>query len=157
MDTKQVAQRLVELCREGRNAEAQATFYSPDIVSTEAYAPPGMSAECKGLDAIRAKGEWWRANHEINGAAAKGPYMFPFELDRKTESQGTYPIVLVSYQIACSKYADAAQADLVKGFLTYTTSADGQQAAAQAAGSAPLSDELRSQITPAVSGITAGA
>jgi phosphate transport system substrate-binding protein len=45
----------------------------------------------------------------------------------------------------------------VKGFLTYTTSADGQQAAAQAAGSAPLSDELRTQITPAVTGITAGA
>ena len=65
--------------------------------------------------------------------------------------------MLVSYQIACSKYSDAAQADLVKGFLTYTTSADGQQAAAQAAGSAPLSDELRTQITPAVTGITAGA
>ena len=47
MDTKQVAQRLVELCREGRNAEAQATFYSPDIVSTEAYAPPGLTV---GLD-----------------------------------------------------------------------------------------------------------
>ena len=45
----------------------------------------------------------------------------------------------------------------MKGFLTYTTSAEGQQAAAQAAGSAPLPDELRAQITPAVSGITAGA
>jgi len=63
----------------------------------------------------------------------------------------------VSYQIACSKYSDPAQANLVKGFLTYTTSAEGQQAAAQAGGSAPLSDELRSQITPAVTGITAGA
>ena len=29
--------------------------------------------------------------------------MFPFELDRKTESQGTYPIVLVSYLIACTE------------------------------------------------------
>ena len=65
--------------------------------------------------------------------------------------------MLVSYQIACSKYSDAAKADLVKGFLTYTTSAEGQQAAAKAAGSAPLPDELRTQITPAVTGITAGA
>ena len=29
----------------------------------------------------------------------------------------------------------------MKGFLTYTTSAEGQQAAAQAAGSAPLPDD----------------
>ena len=45
----------------------------------------------------------------------------------------------------------------MKGFLTYTTSADGQKAAADAAGSAPLSDKLRSQIEPAISGISAGA
>ena len=34
-------------------------------------------------------------------------YMFPFELDRKTEAQGTYPIVLASYVIACTKYGSA--------------------------------------------------
>jgi phosphate transport system substrate-binding protein len=94
---------------------------------------------------------------ESKRVEGRGASSFAFDLARDTTAAGTYPIVLVSYQIACSKYADAAQADLVKGFLTYTTSADGQQAAAQAAGSAPLSDELRSQITPAVSGITAGA
>ena len=92
MDTKQVAQRLVDLCREGRNAEARDTLYSPDIVSIEAYAPPGTSAECRGFDAIRAKGDWWRENHEIHGAAAKGPYMngdkfavmFNFDITPKT-------------------------------------------------------------------------
>ena len=92
MDTKQVAQRLVDLCRDGKNAEARATLYSPDIVSIEAYAPPGMSAESRGLEAIRAKGEWWRANHEIHDAAAKGPYMngdkfavaFHFDITPKT-------------------------------------------------------------------------
>ena len=87
----------------------------------------------------------------------RGDSSFAYDLARDTTAAGTYPIVLVSYQIACSKYPDQAQADLVKGFLTYTTSADGQQAAAQAAGSAPLPDDLRSQITPAVTGITAGA
>jgi phosphate transport system substrate-binding protein len=87
----------------------------------------------------------------------RGASSFAYDLARDTTAAGTYPIVLVSYQIACSKYADAAQADLVKGFLTYTTSADGQQVAAQQAGSAPLPDALRSQIAPAISGITAGA
>jgi phosphate transport system substrate-binding protein len=87
----------------------------------------------------------------------RGDSSFAFDVARDTTAAGTYPIVLVSYQVACAKYADQAQADLVKGFLTYTTSTDGQQAAAQAAGSAPLPDDLRSQITPAVTGISAGA
>jgi phosphate transport system substrate-binding protein len=87
----------------------------------------------------------------------RGASSFAFDLARDTTAAGSYPIVLVSYQIACAKYADQAQANLVKGFLTYTTSADGQQAAAQAAGSAPLNDALRTQITPAVTGISAGA
>jgi phosphate transport system substrate-binding protein len=94
---------------------------------------------------------------ESKRVEGRGASSFAFDLNRTTTAAGTYPIVLVSYQIACSKYADQAQADLVKGFLTYTTSADGQQAAAQSAGSAPLSDDLRSQITPAVTGITVGA
>jgi len=94
---------------------------------------------------------------ESKRVEGRGNSSFAFDLARTTTAAGTYPIVLVSYQIACSKYSDAAQANLVKGFLTYTTSADGQQAAAKAAGSAPLSDELRTQITPAVTGITAGA
>ncbi len=87
----------------------------------------------------------------------RGASSFAYDLARDTTAAGTYPIVLVSYQIACSRYADQAQADLVKGFLTYTTSAEGQQAAAQSAGSAPINDALRSQITPAVTGISAGA
>jgi len=87
---------------------------------------------------------------------AKGPYMFPFELDRKTESQGTYPIVLVSYLIACTKYGSASEAELVKGYLEYAISAGGQEVAAENAGSAPLSPALTSKITPAVEAIEAG-
>nr|WP_214367455.1 phosphate ABC transporter substrate-binding protein PstS [Pseudonocardia sp. H11422] len=87
----------------------------------------------------------------------QGQYSYAFDLARDTTASGTYPIVLVSYVLACAKYADAAQADLVKAYLTYITSAEGQQAAAQAAGSAPISDNLRGQITPAVEAISAGA
>jgi phosphate transport system substrate-binding protein len=65
-------------------------------------------------------------------------------------------VVLTSYLIACSKYPDAATADLVKSYLTYVVSADGQKVAADTAGAAPLSDGLRSQITPAVGAIAGG-
>ena len=50
--------------------------------------------------------------------------------------------LLASYLIACQTYDDANEADLVKGFLSYIVSEDGQQAAAEQAGSAPLDSEL---------------
>jgi phosphate transport system substrate-binding protein len=83
-----------------------------------------------------------------------GKYVFTFTLDRKVE--GTYPVTLVSYQIACTNYDDAAKAKLVKGLYNYIISAEGQDAAAKNAGSAPISDTLRQQIQPAVDAIGAG-
>lgn len=87
---------------------------------------------------------------------AKGPYMFPFALDRETESSGTYPIVLVSYLIACTQYGSADEAEIVKGYLEYAISSEGQELAAENAGSAPLSSSLTKKITPAVEAIEAG-
>lgn len=84
---------------------------------------------------------------------AKSPYMFPFELDRKTESQGTYPIVLVSYLIGCTKYDSADEAAIVKGYFEYAVSGEGQEIAAENAGSAPLSTSLAKKIQPAVDAI----
>ena len=78
-----------------------------------------------------------------------------YDLARDTEEAGTYPIVLLSYAIACPTYDDQAKADLVKAYLTYITSAEGQQAAAESAGSAPLSQALLDQIAPVVEGISA--
>ena len=53
--------------------EAKA-FYAEGAVSVEALAPPGGQQETKGLAAIQAKGEWWRANHEIHSASVSGPW-----------------------------------------------------------------------------------
>ncbi len=89
-------------------------------------------------------------------ALSKDKYMFPFALDRKTESEGTYPIVLVSYLIGCTQYGSADEAEIVKGFMSYAISPEGQKAAAENAGSAPLSASLTKKITPAVEAIKAG-
>ena len=86
----------------------------------------------------------------------QGDNVFAYELARDTTEAGTYPVVLVSYLMACTKYPDAATADLVKAYFTYVTSADGQQVAADTAGAAPLSDTLRGQITPAIGTIAGG-
>jgi phosphate transport system substrate-binding protein len=60
------------------------------------------------------------------------------DLDRTTTEAGAYPVVLLSYLIACQTYDDANEAALVKAYLEYTVSSEGQDAAAKNAGSAPL-------------------
>lgn len=82
-----------------------------------------------------------------------GPNAFAYKLNRTVTDTSAYPVSLVSYAIACSKYTDAAKSGLVKAYLSYVISPEGQQAAQQAAGSAPLTDAIRQQITPAVSSI----
>ncbi len=82
-----------------------------------------------------------------------GAHVFTYDLDRTTTEAGAYPIVLVSYAMACTKYDDPKQAALVKAYLNYVISADGQAAAASNAGSAPISDAVRAKIQPAVDAI----
>ncbi len=82
-----------------------------------------------------------------------GKNVFTFDLKRDTASQGVYPNVLTSYAMACTTYSDATTAALVKGYLSYVISAEGQKTAASAAGSAPISDALRSKIQPSVDSI----
>jgi phosphate transport system substrate-binding protein len=86
----------------------------------------------------------------------RGEYDFAIELARDTAESGSYPIVLVSYHIGCIAYDDQEKAGLIKDFMGYVISEEGQQAAAQAAGSAPISDALREQAQTAVDAITAG-
>jgi len=74
MSTMDIAKQLVELCRQGKNMEAVNTLFSDEIVSVEAGAPPGMEREARGIAAVRAKSEWWLANHEIHSGAVTGPW-----------------------------------------------------------------------------------
>jgi phosphate transport system substrate-binding protein len=69
------------------------------------------------------------------------------DVDRTTTEADAYPIVLVSYVIACHTYDDAEKAKLVKAYLSYVISSDGQQAAAKTAGSAPLSSTISDEAT----------
>ena len=78
------------------------------------------------------------------------------DLDRTTAEGGVYPIVLTSYLLACQEYSDQSEADLVKAYLAYVISDEGQQLAADEAGSAPLSDNLQEEANGIVENISAG-
>jgi phosphate transport system substrate-binding protein len=90
------------------------------------------------------------ASPEEEGRAATD---IAIKIDRTTTASGAYPIVLVSYLIGCAEYEDATVAANVKGFFSYAASAEGQDAVAAAAGSSPISDTLREQVTAAIDAI----
>ena len=57
MTTKEIASRLVELCRKGDFEKVQTDLFSEDAISIEPYATPDFEKETKGLKAILEKGE----------------------------------------------------------------------------------------------------
>ena len=73
-NTIEVGKKLVELCSEGKFMDAVDTLYSPNIVSIEACSGPSMPARVEGLAAVKAKGDWWTANHEIHSGKTEGPW-----------------------------------------------------------------------------------
>ncbi|GAA3733966.1 phosphate ABC transporter substrate-binding protein PstS [Leifsonia bigeumensis] len=75
------------------------------------------------------------------------------DLDRRGAGPGAYPVVLVSYLIACEQYLDPAQGELVHDYLDWVVSDTAQQTAEKAAGSAPLTTGLAAQAKAAVSRI----
>lgn len=72
--TLEVANKLVELCKQGKNEEVANTLYAPDIVSVEAAAMANMPAEARGREAVAAKGKWWSDNHTVHSATCEGPW-----------------------------------------------------------------------------------
>ena len=81
MSALEVGQKLVALCREGRNIEAINELYADDVLSVEATAPEeGGEREMQGIEAVRGKNQWWNENHEIHDASVGGP--FPHGEDR---------------------------------------------------------------------------
>ncbi len=65
------------------------------------------------------------------------------EIDPTTTEQGVYPVVLVSYHIYCNQYDSQETVDQVKAFGEYVISEDGQKAAQEAAGNAPITAATR--------------
>ena len=74
MATIDIAKKYVELVSAHKNHEVIETLFSKDIVSVEAGAPPGKSAEAKGVQAVMEKGAQWMKDHEVHSAKVEGPW-----------------------------------------------------------------------------------
>ena len=85
--------------------------------------------------------------------SAKGDNRVVVKINHATKAKGAYPIVLVSYDVACLAYKDANTAKFVKSWLTYVTSDEGQKTASSAAGSAPLPSNIVEKVTKSIEAI----
>lgn len=74
MSIKEISNRYVALCKEGKYHACLDELFSEDAVSVEAWVPPGNDPVATGIAAIRAKGEWWVNNHEVHSGEVFGPY-----------------------------------------------------------------------------------
>lgn len=86
-------------------------------------------------------------------ATGRGDNDLAIAIDRKNTDKNAWPMVLVSYLVACNTYADAAKGELVKAYASYVASAEGQKAAAEQAGSAPLDATLAKKVAAAIATI----
>ena len=95
MTTKEIADRLVALCREAKYEQAQKELYSPDAVSIEPEATPAFDKVTKGLPAIIAKGhkfeamvETMHSNVVSEPIVAQGSFACLMSMDITMKGQG---------------------------------------------------------------------
>ena len=83
--------------------------------------------------------------------AAAGDVRVSFDYTKPPE--GAYPIPIVTYELVCSKYADATVGKNVKSFLGFWAKDATQQAIAPL-GYVPLPAELKAAVDTAIAGIS---
>ncbi|MBS1715286.1 MAG: nuclear transport factor 2 family protein [Armatimonadetes bacterium] len=72
MSLQQIGEDIASLCREQRFTVAIDRHYAADVVSTEAQGDP---RGVKGLDAVKAKGDWFDETFETLSVAVEGPWV----------------------------------------------------------------------------------
>jgi ketosteroid isomerase-like protein len=70
---QEVAEDLVAMWKAGEFDASGERYWADDVVSLEPT--PGDMAEVRGKAAVKGKGEWWAANHEVHGVEVEGPYV----------------------------------------------------------------------------------
>lgn len=73
MTISHLAKDFTDLLKRNDHEGAAAKYNSDDIVSYEATSDE--MAVCRGKEAVRQKGVWFEANHEIHGGKVEGPFV----------------------------------------------------------------------------------
>lgn len=73
MTTNEVAKAFTALCAAGEHQAAADQFWAEDVVSIEPM--DGPMARVEGRVAVKAKGDWWYANHTVHAVKTEGPWV----------------------------------------------------------------------------------
>jgi ketosteroid isomerase-like protein len=91
-DTQTVADDFTAMCKAGQLDEAGEKYWASNVVSLEPM--PGDMARAEGIDALRAKGEWWYGAHDVHSVKVTGPsvngnqFTVGFEMDITNKESG---------------------------------------------------------------------
>ena len=116
----------------------------------------GVVAIGVGSDFVPFSAEAAAALVDASPLNQRSEYDLGVSLARDTDQAGVYPIALVSYHIVCLAYETQEEVDLVTAFMRYVASAEGQAAAAESAGSSPISETTRARILESIDQISVG-
>jgi phosphate transport system substrate-binding protein len=75
------------------------------------------------------------------------------KLDYATKEAGAYPILLVTYEIVCSKNKDAEKGKNIKAFLSHFASSDVQKGLEEI-GYAPLPSEVQTKVVASIDALS---
>lgn len=111
------------------------------IITSASKDPVTLSAEtaAASIDGVKIKGE---GNDLVLDTSSF----------YKPTAAGAYPIMMATYEIVCSKYADADTSKAVKAFLTSVVT-NGQSGLADA-GYVPLPETFKTKLTTAIDAIS---
>ncbi|MFE3546031.1 phosphate ABC transporter substrate-binding protein PstS [Nocardia sp. NPDC059177] len=111
------------------------------IITSASKTPVALTAESAGasIDGVKIKGE---GNDLVLDTSS---------FYKPTEA-AAYPIMMATYEIVCSKYADADTSKAVKAFLTSAVT-NGQDGLSEA-GYVPLPEKFKTKLTTAINAIS---
>ena len=94
MNTQEIAQKLVQHCRNHTEAQGLDELYDENCTSVEPMAPEGQNPVSEGVAAIRAKHDWWNQNFDVHASELEGPFIngdkfsVIFEIDATDKASG---------------------------------------------------------------------
>jgi hypothetical protein len=111
MTTKEIAERLVALCRQGKVEMAQRELYAENAINIEPYGTPTFPKETKGLPAIIEKAHKFGAMIEqVHSVSISDPlvagssFAFAMQLDATVQGLGRMTMdELCIYEVAEGK------------------------------------------------------
>lgn len=119
----------------------KATQAAVEVGTSGTFVEYSESAATKSLD-------------EAGTITPQGPGDLTVTIDTtKITDTTAYPIPLLSYDVVCKTFKDAAQGKITSAYLGFVVSKTGQQVGAKNAGAAPLPDSIRTKAAETIASV----